>query len=239
MTGIEERERVVRKQKDLDEIMGNFKDYIYNLVFSLDKYTGTIYGSLNKTYNQLIKGKMTKENSTIVSFLYGEADNIIKMKELKFVIESIKLLTKKYDMMLSRIVKEPNDNVLYEFSVPGIEMFSKIVDDINWTNISFSVYNNDETQKDDIYEFTKFLDKTFKEFEQKGFDKEKSTLTRDEIIESFKDLNIHLNSILNRLKTLAEDLSSPAIGALIVREIIKIMVLVYMVSSNMKFVINE
>ena len=239
MTEREERERVEKEQNELNEIMGNFKDYIYNLVFSLDRYTKTIYGSLNKTYNQLIKGKITEECKVIATFLYGEADNIIKMKELDLVIESGKLLTKKYDMMLSRIIREQNDHVVYEYSVQGVEMFQKIVDDINWTNISFSIYDNEETKKDDIYCFTDFLDHTFKEYEEKNLGVEKKTQERKDIIRSFKELHVHLNSILDRLTTLSEDLSSPAIGALIVREVIKIMVLVYIVSSNLKFVLQD
>lgn len=239
MTGLEEQERLQKEQKELDEIMGNFKDYIYNLVFSLDRYASSIYGSLNKVYTQILKGKSEKECVKVASFLYGEADNIIKMKELNFVIESINLLTKKYDMMLTRIVREQNPNVVYEFSVTGLKLFINAVDNINWNKISFNIYNNDETKKDELYKFSDYLQFVMDDYNNKHLEEEKSIKEKEDIIESFKKLNENLNAILNRLKSLAECITSPAVGALIAREMINIMVLVYMVSSNIKFVLKK
>ena len=239
MTGLDEQERIQKEQKELNEIMGNFKDYIYNLVFTLDRYASSIYGSLNKVYSQMLKGKSDKECMKVASFLYGEADNIIKMKELNFVIESINLLTRKYDMMLTRIVREQNPDVVYEFSITGLELFIHAVDNINWNKISFNIYNNDETKKDELYKFNDYLQFIMDDYAEKHLDAKKSLKEKEDIIESFKKLNENLNAILNRLKSLAEGITSPAIGALIAREVINIMVLVYMVSTNLKFVLRK
>lgn len=239
MTGLVEQERIQREQKELNEIMGNFKDYIYNLVFSLDRYASSIYGSLNKVYSQILKGKSEKECVKVASFLYGEADNIIKMKELNFVIESMKLLTRKYDMMLTRIAGISNPDVVYEFSVTGLKLFTHEVENINWNKISFNIYNNDETKKDELYKFNDYLQFVMDDYEKKHFEAEKSVKTQEDIINSFKKLNENLNAILDRLKVLMENVSSPAVGALIAREVINIMVLVYMVSSNLKFVLKK
>lgn len=221
----------------LQNISGNYSDYIKNMVFGLQKYTDQFYSHTSDIFLS-IKKVEDPTMKQILNYLSLESENIIKNKGVVFAIDSFKLVVKKYNRLISEVVNA-NDNVRYNIYIDGYKYLSSFQDDINWKLFQMNEYSKKKSRTiDELLDFDNHMRFEFEKVKGMEFKDIYCGLGKKEMMDTLGRGFNKLHSTLLHLKNLSEESTSLYTTAIITRKIISIMVLSWYVISTIEIYEN-
>ena len=140
----------MKKESFIDEIVGNIKDTIKNITYSLQRYSDEFVNYMTLSYKSL---KEYNFNDDIVCFLMCESESILKNKILQTSVEMCNFLHTKHQNLQNKLYE---NNMMDEFYVPSIllEEFKKKYSN---TKYYYNTYHKELSDKeDDLYYFISF-----------------------------------------------------------------------------------
>ena len=127
----------VSNESFLDVISGNMKDCIKNIVYSLQNYINITYLNMSKIFMDINKIK-DKDIRKTMHFLSVESENIIKDKGVSFANMSLKLVNKKYSLLVDGIKK--TENCTFSFYSNNFAHLCNLENDLEWNKLQLNIY---------------------------------------------------------------------------------------------------
>lgn len=220
----------------LKNIVGNYSDYIRNLVFGMQKYIDKFYSHTSEIFLSINKIEDPTMRQ-ILHYLSVESENILRNKGVMFAIESFNLVVKKYDRLASNIING-GDDVRYNVYVDAYKYLDEFQDDINWKLFSMNEYTKDKTAIDELLDFENHMEDKFNTFSNIKFEKIYCGLNKKEMMDVLGRGFNKLHSTLLHLKNLAENSSSLYSTVIITRKIVSLLVLSCCIISTIEMYEN-
>ena len=220
----------MKKESFIDEIVGNIKDTIKNITYSLQRYSDEFVNYMSSSYKAL---KDYKFNDDIVCFFMCESESILKNKILQTSVEMCNFLHTKHQNLYNKLRE---NNMMDEFYVPSVllEEFKKKYGDNN--SYYYSNYHKELSDKqDDIYDFISFYNK-----EIERINEESEKITED--MYSLHDTNLYIHEVYEcfkksmlAMKACVENSTSCYQSALIIKDMISCVIYIYVDISMIRF----
>ena len=219
----------MKKESFIDEIVGNIKDTIKNITYSLQRYSDEFVNYMTLSYKSL---KEYNFNDDIVCFLMCESESILKNKILQTSVEMCNFLHTKHQNLQNKLYE---NNMMDEFYVPSIllEEFKKKYSN---TKYYYNTYHKELSDKeDDIYDFISFYNKELERIEN-----ESKKITED--MYSLHNTNIYIHEVyecfrksMMSMKACIESSTSCYQSALIIKDMISCVIDIYSYISMIRF----
>ena len=209
----------------------NLKDCIFNMTYKFDKYVSCINTYVPMIYkNDSIDDKYLE----LLKFIFSEHENIIIQKGIKFMIEGVQLITRKYSSFnkILRDFQEDDENIRYQ-----IKLSSDSSEYINLINSNFEVYSITEKYFDPaLYLFTEYTKDRINNYREIVSNFDNHEFTTKELQARFNEYMLYTLKIAKHTKKMSEQSSSPILTAKLTREMINLLVLMLSMTQTLKIV---
>ena len=221
------------KENSLEIGIGNYHDSIRNNVRGVQRYIDEFFKHIPDIYPAILEQK--GEYYDLVAFLFMENENIIKHKALSFMIESYKLLNRKWES-LRKYVEKNDDDIYYMIPRDAFRFIYNKKEYNEWVSSAYNIYTRPENEEDqeEVMHVMEYLDERLEEFPKTIHDGELLKFTKKELLVRLDNMYLTLTHCINHLKELSEISFSAYSSLKTVRGMVNVLVMTYCAASTIK-----